>query len=178
MLPAFVITRYITDRMSNNLVGKVDMLQDIGLLKTVLCIVNQEYCKGQTNITDNKKKECNWYFISNDSFNHDYSLLAYISNQFRDSENMRHDTSRKPDLFIYLFNSSLLWRPTQLYLKGRGERKIETLLFQSTVDIHIQTRTIILVYSRHTLSKQTQNTKNCVGYIALFHENQQQLSQH
>ena len=35
--------------------------------------------------------------------------------------------------------SSLLWRPTQLYLRGRrGEPKNEALLFQSTVDIHFQ----------------------------------------
>ena len=36
--------------------------------------------------------------------------------------------------------SSLLWRPTQLYLRGRGEGepKNEVLLFKSTVDIHFQ----------------------------------------
>ena len=48
--------------------------------------------------------------------------------------------------------SSLLWRPTQLYLRGEEEEpKNEGLLFQSTIDIHILS---IPVHSWHTLSKR------------------------
>ena len=63
--------------------------------------------------------------------------------------------TRKPDLFIYLSLRSLLWRPTQLYMKGRGgvsrnwgtvisvyswhtHSNAHKTLFQSTVDTHFQ----------------------------------------
>ena len=49
--------------------------------------------------------------------------------------------------------SSLLWWPTQFYLRGGGMRD----------ELAKKQGTVIPVYSWHTLSKRTQNTKNCEG---------------
>ena len=51
------------------------------------------------------------------------------------------------DCSIKISLSSLLWRPTQLYLKGRGRR------------VNKKWGTVIPVYSWHTLLKRAQNTQ-------------------
>ena len=75
--------------------------------------------------------------------------------------------------------------PPSFWGEGEGRRgmsKNEALLFQSTVDIHFQTRTnIISVYSWHTLSKREQNTKKLrrlAHSVRLFdYNNRSQLSE-
>ena len=66
---------------------------------------------------------------------------------------------------IILSLSSLLWRPTQLYLRGRGEggaKKWGTILFQSTIDIHI-----LNIYSSLQLT-YTFETHYCCIYLCCF----------
>ena len=72
---------------------------------------------------------------------------------------------------VNLSLSSLLWRPTQLYLRGKGEgvsQKWGTVIpVYSRHTLSKRAQNIIPVYSWHTLSKRAQNTKK-LRRLALY----------